>query len=69
MNSLSLTPENGSFFEKTEFYSGLKKKAVSDAEYESWLYLFKTLKMTILGAMNDLHNAQDVILLFEIAEN
>ena len=25
--------------------------------------------MTILGDMNDLHNAQDVILLFEIAEN
>ena len=69
MNSLSLTPENGSFFEKTELYSGLKKKAVSDDEYESWLYLFKTLKMTILGDINDVHNAQDVILLFEIAEN
>ena len=45
VNSLSLTPENGDFFEKTEFYSDLKKKAVSDEEYESSLYLFKTLKM------------------------
>ena len=26
MNSLSLTPENSNFFEKTEFYSNLKKK-------------------------------------------
>ena len=33
MNSLSLTPENGDFFEKTEFYSELKKKAVCDDEY------------------------------------
>ena len=39
MNSLSLTPENGYFFEKTEFYSDLKKKAVIDEEYESLLYL------------------------------
>ena len=69
MNSLSLTPENGGFFEKTEFYSGLKKKAVSDEEYESLLYLFKTLKMTNLGDMNDLYSAQDVILHCEIAEN
>ena len=69
MNSLSLTPENGDFFEKTEFYIDLKKKAVSDEEYESSLYLFKTLKMRNLGDMNDLYNAQDVILLGEIAEN
>ena len=44
MNSLSLTPENGNFFEKTEFYSDLKKKAVSDDEYESLLFLLKLLK-------------------------
>ena len=61
INSLSLTPENGDFFEKIEFYSDLKKKAFSDEEYESSLYLFKTLKMKNLGGMNDLYNAQDVI--------
>ena len=69
MNSLSLTPENSDFFEKTEFYSDLKKKAVGDEEYESVLYLFKTLEMRNLGNMNDLYDAQDVMLLSEIAEN
>ena len=69
MNSLSLTPENGDFFEKTEFYSELKKKAVCDDEYESSLYLFETLKMRNLGGINDLDNAQDLILLCKIAES
>ena len=69
MNLLSLTPENGDFFEKTEFYSDLKKKAVSDVEYECLFFLFKTLKMINLGDMNDLYNAQDVILHCQIAEN
>ena len=36
----------------------LKKKAFSDDEYESSLYLFKTLKKRNLGDMNDLYNAQ-----------
>ena len=54
MNSLSLTPENSDFFEKPEFYSDLKKKAVNDEEYESSLYLFKTLKMRNLGDMSDI---------------
>ena len=35
MNSMFLTPENNVFFEKTEFYSDLKQKAVSDSDYES----------------------------------
>ena len=68
-NSVSLTPENRIFFEKDEFYSDLKKKSVSDDGYGSSLYLSKTLKMRNLGDMNDLYNAQDVILLCEIIEN
>ena len=68
-NSVSLTPENRIFFEKGEFYSDLKKKSVSDDGYGSSLYLSKTLKMRNLGDMNDLYNAQDVILLCEIIEN
>ena len=72
-NSVSLTPENRIFFEKGEFYSDLKKKSVSDDVsddgYGSSLYLSKTLKMRNLGDMNDLYNAQDVILLCEIIEN
>ena len=69
MNSMFLTPENNVFFEKTEFYSDLKQKAVSDSDYESSFYFYRTLKMRNLDDMNDLYNAQDVILLCEIGEN
>ena len=37
-----------------------------DSDYESSFFLHKTLKMRNLG---DLYNAQNVILLWEIAEN
>ena len=66
---MSLTPENGIFFEKSKFYSDLKQKSVSDEDYDSSLHLYKALKMRNLGDMNDLYNAQDVILLCEIIEN
>ena len=68
-SSMFLVPENEFFFEETEFYSDLKQKSVSDSDYESSFYLYKTLKMRNLGDMNDLNNAQDVILLCEIGEN
>ena len=35
MNSMFLTPENDVFFKKSEFYSGLKQKAVSNSDCES----------------------------------
>ena len=35
MNSIFLTPENDVFFEKSEFCSDLKQKAVSHSDYES----------------------------------
>ena len=66
MNSMFLSPENDVYFEKNEFYSNLKQKVVSDSDYESSIFLYKTLKMQNLGDMNDLYNAQDVILLCEI---
>ena len=69
MNSLFYTPKNGIFFEKTEFLSKLKQKAVSDEDYTTSFYLYKTLKMRHLGDMNDLYNVQDVILLSVICEN
>ena len=68
-NSMSLTPENSIFFEKTGFYSNLQQKSVSDEDYDSSLYLYKTLKMRNLVDMNDLYNTQDLILLCEIIEN
>ena len=69
MNSIFLTLENDVFFEKSEFYSDYKRKAVSDSDYESSFFLYRTLKMRNLGKMIDLYNAEDVILLNEIAEN
>ena len=69
MNYLFCTLENGTFFEKTEFFSKLKQKAVSDEDYTTSFYLYKTLKMQHLGDMNDLYNVQDVILLSVICEN
>ena len=67
MNSLFCTPEP--FFEKTEFCSELKQKAVSDEDYTTSFYLYRTLKMRHLGDMNDLYNVQDVILLSQICGN
>ena len=68
-NSFFITPENDVFFEKTEFYSDLKQRAVSGSDYESSYYLHTTLKIRNLDDMNDLYNAQDAILLCEIIEN
>ena len=42
---------------------------MSDSDYESSFFQYKTLKMQKLGDMNDLYNTQDAILLCEIAEN
>ena len=68
LNSFFLEPEND-FWSKTEFYSELKQKAVGDEEYEDSKFLYQTLKMRHLGDLNDLYNAQDVILLSELTEN
>ena len=62
-------PENEVFWEKTEFFSELKQRAVKARNYENSFYLYQTLKMRNLGDMNDLYNAQDIILLAEIIEN
>ena len=69
INSFFLTSENGTFFEKIEFFRELKNRGVSDSSYESFFYLYSTLKMRNLGDMNDLYNAQDTILSCEIIEN
>ena len=64
-----LTPGNNVVFEKTEFYSDLKQKAVNDSDDVGSFYLYRTLKMKNLGDMNDLYNDQDVVLLCVIGEN
>ena len=68
LNSFFQTPEN-EFWSKTEFYSELKQKHITDEEYEQSKFLYQTLKMRHLGDLNDLYNAQDVILLSELIEN
>ena len=69
MNSMFLMLENNVFFKKRELYSSLKRRAVTNNDYESSFYLYKTLEMQNLGDRNDLCNAQDVVLLCETGEN
>ena len=69
INSLNIKPENGIFFFEGEFYSLLKGKAVGDEEHDNSKVIYMLLKMRDLSDLNDLYNAQDVILLLEIMEN
>ena len=69
IDSLSCKPENGVFFSEDEFYSSLKGESVDKLSYENAKTLFLSLKMRDLSDLNDLYNAQDVILLLEIIEN
>ena len=69
IDSLSIKPEDGIFFSKDEFFSTLKGKNVDDESYENAKKLFILLKMRNLSDLNDLYNAQDVIILLEIIEN
>ena len=71
---LNSKPENGIFlekmpFRKDEFCSFLKGKAVDEEEYINSKLLFTLLKMRDMSNLNDLYNAQDVILLHETFEN
>ena len=68
LDSFFQTPEKD-FWLKTDFYSELKQKHTTDEEYEQSKFLYQTLKMRNLGDLNDLYNAQDVILLCELIEN
>ena len=69
IDSLSIQPEDGIFFSKDEFCSTLKGKNVDNECYENAKQLFILLKMRHLSDLNDLYNAQDVIILLEIIEN
>ena len=69
INSLSCKPENGMFFTRDEFFSSLKAESVDETSYQNAKTLFLTLKMRDLSDLNDLYNAQDVLILLEIIEN
>ena len=68
MESFFIKPDRV-FWEKSEFFSELKQKAVDAESYENSKYFYQTLKMRNLGDLNDSYNAQDVILLTEIIES
>ena len=68
MNSLNIRPEND-FFGYSEFFSSLNDKNIELDIYQNMKFLYKSLKMSNLGNMNDLYNMQDVVLLCEIIEN
>ena len=68
-DSLYIKPEDGIFFSKDEFFSTLKGKSVDDESYENSKQLYILLKMRNLSDLNDLYNAQDVIILLEMMEN
>ena len=68
IDSLLIKPD-GIFFSKDEFFSTLKGKNVDDECYENAKNLFILLKMRNLSDVNDLYNAEDVIILLEIVEN
>ena len=57
------------FGKETEFFSEFKQSAVNNEDYENSKYLYQTLKMRNLGDLNDLYNAQSVIVLIEIIES
>ena len=68
LDSLKLTPKNGDFFEKIDFYSSLKEKNISDKKYEDVKKLFKLLRLETLGNMNKIYNIQDTLILCKIFE-
>ena len=69
IHCLNLRPENGVFFSMDEFYCSLKGKAINDEEYNNSKKLYTLLRMRNLSDLNDLYNAQDVILLLKRMEN
>ena len=62
IDSLSSKPEDGIFFSKDEFFSTLKGKNVDNECYKNVKQLYVLLKMRDLSDLNDLYNAQDVII-------
>ena len=69
IDSLGITPEDGIFFSKDEFFSTLKGQAIDSEAYENSKKLLILLKMRNLSDLNDLYNVQDVISLLEVIEN
>ena len=67
--NLFLLNQIKTFAKKQIFFSELKLSAVHNEDYENSKYLYQTLQIRNLGDLNDLYNAQNVILLTEIIES
>ena len=65
IDSLDVTPEDGIFFPKGEFFSTLTGKMLDDESYENSKKLYILLKMRNLSNLNDLYDVQDVIILLD----
>ena len=66
LDSLEMTPKDGDFFDKEDFYSSLEEKNISDQEYSDVKNFFKLMRMKTLGEMNKIYNIQDTLILCEI---
>ena len=67
LESLKQEPK-GDFFEKDDFYLGLKEKNISDEDYQDLKKLFRLLRFKTLDDMNKIYNIQDTLNLCEIFE-
>ena len=66
--SLTVTPENGDFWNIETFYSMLRDEGISQKEWEGCRKLLKVLKMRNLSDFNDISNIQVVFILDVILE-
>ena len=69
IDSLNIKPKNCIFFTKNHFYSTLKETVVNEEGYNNSKLLYTLLKMRGMSYLNDLCNAQNMILLFEIIQS
>ena len=61
-------PLDEEFFNKDDFYSTLREKAVDEQEYEDVKKFFKLLNLNTLGDLNKYYNIQDTLFLRVIFE-
>ena len=65
--SLKITQKDV-FFDRKDCYSCLKKKTISEEEYENVKKFFTLLRLKTLGDMNRIYNFQNTLILCEIFE-
>ena len=69
LSSLQLRPPLGEeFFNKDDFYSTFREKAIDEQEYEDVKKIFKLLNLNTLGDLNKYYNIQDTLILCMIFE-